>query len=45
MVGRLVKHRRTERCFDNMEIRLRWEYVEVESWCAEMEFTLNRKKG
>ena len=36
--GRLIKYHRTERCFNNIDMRLRRKDVEVTSPCAEMNF-------
>ena len=43
--GWLIKHRRTARCFNNTDMRLRRKDVEVASRCAEMEFNLTGKEG
>ena len=42
---RLIKHGRTSRSFNNMEMRLKGRKVEVASQCVEMEFKLTGKEG
>ena len=39
-LGWMIKHWRTARCFNNMDIRIRQRDVEFASRCLEMEFRL-----
>ena len=43
--GRMLKHRRTARCFNNMGMQLRQREVEVTSRCSDMELSLTGEEG
>ena len=41
----MIKHQRMMHLFNNTEMRLRWKYAEVASWCAGIESKLKGKEG